>query len=199
MTGPAAALTQTELLALAMDAERRGDNGRSLAYLKEAAARADATAKICFLLGSEFAQLRLLDDAIIHMRRAIEIEPGFSIARFQLGMLFFTSGAVQEAVTVWEPLNFLPESDSLRHFHEAMLQLMADQPSGALSSIDRGVHLNTINQPLNGDMLMLAGEIRRLEDGSGNATPEAGPAADLEETGSNEHLFLSAYHRGRPH
>ena len=46
MTSTSPSLTQTELLALALEASRRGDAGRSLTYLKEAATREDATAEV---------------------------------------------------------------------------------------------------------------------------------------------------------
>jgi hypothetical protein len=45
-------LTQSELLALALEATRRGDAGHSMAYLKEAAVRGDVSADAMFLLGS---------------------------------------------------------------------------------------------------------------------------------------------------
>ena len=97
-------LTQAELLALALEATRRSDSGHAMAYLKQAAARADATPEACFLLGSEYAQIGLVEDALAHLHRAVALAPNYAIARFQLGLLHLTNAQPDEALAVWAPL-----------------------------------------------------------------------------------------------
>ncbi|MFT7724445.1 MAG: hypothetical protein QM788_16715 [Roseateles sp.] len=213
-------LTQTELLALALEASRRDDAGHALAYLKEAAGRADASAHALFMLGSEYAQLGLAAEAKASMARAVELGPDFPLARFQLGMLHVTSGEVEAAKAAWAPLASLgtlhPQA-YLAALHRGMLHLVADEFDAAVQALSEGVEQNHDNPPLNGDMRRVIDAIQHLpgRDGATSAAVEApapvpgsavaakpedavvsGAEAGLEP----EHLFISAYtHRGKPH
>jgi tetratricopeptide (TPR) repeat protein len=203
MTPSTPLLTQTELLALALEAIRKGDSGQSLGYLKEAAARSDATAEVCFLLGSEYAQLKLMEEARIHMHRAIEIAPAYAIARFQLGLLYLTHAMPNEAQAVWEPLTELGTGHPLGAFHQGLVHLIRDEAQEALHWLAQGVGLNTDNPALNHDMQLIIAELQRLQaSGAAPSVPmatssEATPAEAAAE--AENHLFLSTYQRGKVH
>ncbi|PTT78939.1 hypothetical protein DBR42_22460, partial [Pelomonas sp. HMWF004] len=148
-------LSQSELLALALEASRREDAGRALAYLKEASARADASPQALFMLGSEYAQLGLMDDAKASMARAVEVGPELAIARFQLGMLHVTSGEVDAARAAWAPLAALSADHPqayLAAFHQGMLHLVADEFDDAVAALGAGLAQNLENEALNHDM-----------------------------------------------
>jgi len=218
MTDSLGSLTADELLALTLDASRRGDTGHALAYLKEAATRPDASAQGLFMLGSEYAQIGLMTEAKVAMSRAVTLGPDFPIARFQLGMLHVTSGDTAQAKAVWAPLATLGESHSqgyLADFHRGMLHLVADEFDAALAALGQGLARNRENEPLNADMRRVMDAIEHLPGRSSAAaasveSPAPGtPAIELPASNSSEagaiddepaHLFINAYtHRGKPH
>lgn len=198
-------LTQAELLALAL-ASSRNDSGSALAYLKEAASRADVSAEALFMLGSEYAQLKLLPEAHASLTRAIELSPTLHIARFQLGLLQLSSGQVDEARATWAPLTLLDEQHPQRYlevFHCGLISLIADQFEEAAQALQEGLRLNRSNAPLNADMLRILDAIEHLP---GRPTSAPAPAHQGSKNAIGEaesepsHLFINAYtHRGPTH
>jgi tetratricopeptide (TPR) repeat protein len=180
-------LSPAQLLALAVDAARRGDDASSLSYLKAAAAREDASAEVYFLLGSQLAQVGATDEALQHMARAIELAPSYAIARFQLGLLLLTMGRSHDASAVWTPLAHLPADDPLRSFRQGLEHLIKDEYADAVAWLERGMALNTQVPALNEDMSLVIQRVQALQ--STTATKDASAAA--EEPAS--HLFLNAY------
>jgi tetratricopeptide (TPR) repeat protein len=215
MNRPLNLLTQQELLALAVEATRRGDSGHSLAYLKEAAERDDVAPEALFLLGSEYAQISMVDDARACLERAIAKAPNYAIARFQLGFLHLTGGQAQSALDAWEPLNeiddSLPQAPYLLAFHKGMQHLIRDEFEEALLCLEKGVGLNQDNPALNGNMQFIMDKLRAALAQQSSAvsanqslqppTLEQRPgdaAAAVDEDEAN-HLLINAYTRGKPH
>ncbi|MBW8743392.1 MAG: hypothetical protein JF628_03430 [Sphingomonas sp.] len=203
-------LSQGELLALALESSRREDSGHALAYLKEASSRPDASPQALFMLGSEYAQLGLMEDAKASMARAAEVGPDFVIARFQLGMLHVTSGEIDAAKAAWAPLASLAANHPqayLVSFHRGMLHLVADEFDAALTELNTGLTQNQENEALNTDMRRVIDAIEHLPGRSPGApvavpqpegAPTVAPAQDADVEPS--HLFITAYtHRGKPH
>lgn len=183
------ALTQAELLALALEASRRDDTGHAMAYLKEAASRNDATGEALFLLGSEYAQVGLVTEALAQMTRAVTVAPGLAIARFQLGMLHLTSGAPEAALSVWQALAELddahPQGRYLKPFHRGLQHLVADRFDACLAELASGIAANTENEALNADMRKVIDAINHLpgrsstgaDVGAGVGQPTVAPVA----------------------
>lgn len=184
------ALTQKELLALALEATRRGDAAHSLAYLKEAAARDDATGEACFLLGSEYAQIGLFDEAASNMQRAVDLAPEFPIARFQLGLLHLTSGRADEARQALTPLTELGDQHALAVLARGLDHLMADEFPQCIQCLEQGIGLNADNPALNADMQQLVERVKAAMASSPSTPAEADADAQPAEEG---HLFLNAY------
>lgn len=205
------ALSQGELLALALEASRRLDTGHAVAYLKEACSRMDAQPQALFMLGSEYAQLGLMDEAKAHMARAVQAAPDYAIARFQLGMLHVTSGEVGPARAAWEGLAALPDDHPQRYlaaFHRGMLHLVADEFDAAIAALQQGLAQNQENEALNGDMRKVIDAIEHLPGREGREPPAAPPVAEpaavapapADTDVEPSHLFINAYtHRGKPH
>ena len=215
------ALTQQELLALALEASQRGDTAHAVAYLKTAAARPDALPEALFMLGSEYAQAGLIDDARASMARSIEIAPTYAIARFQLGLLTLTTGDAAGALHILEPLEQLPPEHPqafLHDFQRGLKHLIADQFAPTVEALEQGIARNAEIEPLNGDMRRVIGTIRGLMDGSVQVTGQApadaasantpaaqsvaaAPASSAEASDKEAiHLFITAYTQGgKPH
>jgi len=190
------ALTQAELLALALEATRRGDSGHSMAYLKEAGAREDATEQAHFLLGSEYAQIGLMDQSRLHLQRAIDLNPGFAIARFQLGLLHLTNGQPQEALDIWAPLTALGGDHPLEIFRLGMQHLVRDEFADCIQCLERGIALNAENPALNANMQLVIERVKALPSEPPESGSKSGESAKEEPHG---HLFLNAYTGGKVH
>jgi tetratricopeptide (TPR) repeat protein len=181
-------LDQTELVRLALAASAAGDAGTAIAYLKEASGRADGSAAAHYLLGAEYAQIKLYDRAVDEMEAALALDPALSTARLQLGLLWLTGGNAERAAQVFAPLAELAADDALHHFGAGLCALIADRADVALAQLRAGLALNQSNPALNGDMQRIIDEVTRLR---ANAVPEqaeaAAPAAEA------SHVLLSAY------
>jgi tetratricopeptide (TPR) repeat protein len=145
-------LDDDELVHLAMEASREQRHGDAIGYLKQAVERSESNYKAVYLLAAQHAQIGLNDRAIEGFRKALEIEPNLSPARFQLGLLLLCNARVDEALAAWQPLGELDESDAYRHFGRGMECLCRDDFSGCEESLKRGIELNQVNPSLNADM-----------------------------------------------
>jgi tetratricopeptide (TPR) repeat protein len=197
-------LTQTELLALALEATRRGDAGRSLAYLKDAAAREDATAQVLFLLGSEYAQIGLRDEAMAAMQRAVDTEPGYAIARFQLGLLHLAGGQADQALQTWAPLEDLSQEGNvqvqyLQCFHRGMRSLIRDEFDDVQQHLAEGMALNSDNPALNANMKLILDDVAALSAGGPASATATEPANESDADEAANHLLVNVYTRGKPH
>ena len=128
-------------------------------------------ARLHFLRGSVLAGQKRYEAAIASIARAVEIAPSFTTARFQLGLLHFTSGDAETAERVWAPLLDLTADDPLKLFAIGLNALARDAWREAVELIERGIGLNTQNAPLNGNMRMVVDEVRAKFDGPGVAEP----------------------------
>ena len=128
--------------------------------------------RLQFLHGSVLAGDRDYTGARAAMARALEISPGFEIARFQLGFLEFTSGEPARAAETWAPFSGLPEAHPLRLFSEGLMRLAVDDVPGAVSRLRRGIELNDANPPLNKDMQLLISELSQAGEAGIEPTSE---------------------------
>lgn len=145
-------LDDDELVHLAMEASREQRHGDAIAYLKQAVERSDSNYRAVYLLAAQHAQIGLNDRAIEGFRKALEIEPKLSPARFQLGLLLLCNARVDEALAAWQPLDELAETDPYLHFARGMERLCRDDFAGCEESLKRGMALNQVNPSLNADM-----------------------------------------------
>ena len=184
MNSPLASLDQQELQKLAAAATARGDSAATLVYLKESVSRSNATAGAHYLLGIEYAELRMYDRAIDAIEAALALDPSLVLARFQLGLLHMTSGDGPRAIEVLAALDDLSEPNYLRNFGAGLCHMARDEFGAALDALRAGLVLNQDNAPLNTDMQRVIDDIVALQ--AANAEKEdATQDANL--------MFLSAY------
>lgn len=120
--------------------------------------------RLHFMRGSVLAGKSRPIEAHEAMQRAVEIAPGFAIARYQLGFFELTSGEAQRALSTWGPLLAEAEDNYLRVFVEGMTFLIRDEFEPCIEKFERGIALNQDNEPLNNDIRLLMGEIRKLAE-----------------------------------
>lgn len=120
--------------------------------------------RLHFMRGSILAGRSRPIEAHAAMVRAVEIAPGYRIARYQLGFFEMTSGEPERALSTWGPLLAGPADDYLRVFVEGMTHLIRDEFKQAIAQFERGISLNNENMPLNGDIRLLMTEVRKLAE-----------------------------------
>lgn len=132
-----------------------------------------ADARLHFLKGSLLAGSRRYGEARDAMLRAVEIAPGYAVARFQLGFLQLTSGDPAAAEATWAPLADLPQGHYLRLFSIGLGHFMRDDFAQAIALLKEGIARNTEILPINHDMALLLQESQKILDGG---TPAEAPA-----------------------
>src|SRR5690349_4814953 len=93
-----------QLMQQALTASQADDNEAAIRLWSEASLCEPASAAPHLLLGAEFAQCGRLIEAEASFANAILLSPALLIARFQLGLLQFTSGRVGVALLTWKPI-----------------------------------------------------------------------------------------------
>jgi len=178
----------------AIDASAAGDTQAAMRFLQEAIADLPGVALPHFLLGAEFAQAGQIEDAEAAYSRAVLLAPAFEIARFQLGLLQFTSGRSAVALLTWQPLSMLPDANPLQRFALAFAELAQDRFAEALAYFREGIDANHENQPLNVDMHKVVEKILTLQQ----VAERPGTEADPREAERDAHVLLSNYRQDGP-
>lgn len=118
--------------------------------------------RLHFMRGSVLAGQKEPIAAHAAMSHAVELAPDYAIARYQLGFFELTSGEAQRALSTWGPLLMREGDDYLRIFVEGMTFMMRDEFDDAIERFEKGLALNHENDPLNTDIRLLLGEVRKL-------------------------------------
>jgi tetratricopeptide (TPR) repeat protein len=181
------------LMREAMAASQRHDSDTALALLARVSELAPSAAVPYLLTAGELAQMGRYDEAETAYVRAILLDPNLYIARFQLGLLQFTSGKVPMAMLTWQPLTTLGDEHPLSLIVRGFAELAQDNMSEAAGLFHAGMAANKDNEPLNRDIAMV---LQRMADAGGGGKP-AEPAP-LEQPAksdalSSAHVLLSNY------
>lgn len=174
------------LLAEGLDASRQGRAEAALDLFAQASAAAPASAVPHFLAGSEHAGSGNVDAAEAAFARALLLAPEFALARYQLGLLQFSSRRAAMALLTWQPLFALPQGDPLGHFVRGFEALARDSYGEALGHYREGLACADINQAMAADIQRLVAAVHDLP----------GPIDEAEAAGN--HVLLSGYGKG-PH
>lgn len=181
-------LDQAELLQLALNASGEGDAGTAIGYLKEAVSRPDGSAAAHYMLGAEYAQIKMYDRAIDEMEAALALDPALSVARLQLALLRLADNDSVRANEVLLGLEQLGSQDPLHHFGRGLRHLIGEDLAQAEACLTEGIALNQVNEALNGDMRQVLTQIGVLRAAEPAALPQA---AEMGEGARN--ILLSAY------
>jgi tetratricopeptide (TPR) repeat protein len=136
-----------------------------------------------FLIGSEHASLGQFAEAESAFARAVLLSPAFPLARYQLGLLQFSSQRAAVALLTWQPLLDLPETDALLHFVRGLSALAQNAFDQALGHFHTGLACQPANPALCGDIRQLVEAVERLATADGDTGSDA-PAT---------HVLLSTY------
>jgi len=163
--------------------------------------------KTLLLQAGAYAQAQDYDCAEATYIAALQRAPDLAIARFQLGLLQFTSARPAVASTTWRALDRLDDRHPLKLFKTAFECLARDEFDSAIHWLHEGIAHNSENQPLNRDMQMVIDRVGELHLGSGTKnTPGADAAAseaasraeggrdeDVPDPETQAHFLVSTY------
>ena len=181
-------LDAEELLFLALQAMEQERDEDAISCLKRGLALEPKSGILHHLLGAMYAQLGMIDRAIDEMTEAVTHAPQLHMARFQLGLLHFTSTDVEAAEKVWEPLSQLPADNPLCLFRSGLMHLARDEFALCVKELRLGIERNTDHPSLNHDMRMLADMAEEAIAGGTASTEPAPPPVD-----AARHVLLSGY------
>ena len=165
-------------------ASQANDTRAAISLFEQAAALTPESGLPHFLLGSEFAALGAVDKAELAFANAVLLAPAFHLARYQLGLLQFSSGRAAVALVSWGPLLTLDEGEALPHFVRGFAALAQDQFDAARAHFESGLERNSNNPALSDD-------IRKVMDRM-EAPPEVPVRAAAEDHSAN-HILISNY------
>lgn len=177
------------LIAEGLEASRAERTEAALDFFSQASALLPSSGVPHFLIGSEHASAGNIDAAEAAFARAVLLAPDFALARYQLGLLQFSSQRAAMALLTWQPLFTLPGPDPLGHFVRGFEALARDSFGEALHHYREGLACNDINQALAADIQRVVEAVERLPR-------EPGEAAEPEPQAN--HVLLSSYAKG-PH
>lgn len=140
--------------------------------------------RLHFLKGSMVASLGKSIEAYHAFKMAVELEPDFWIARFQLGFFQLTSGESENALKTWARLDMLPQEHYLKLFSVGLRHLVRDEFAQCIAHLESGIQANTENLPLNKDMALIIERTKPLLHDNAEQT-------DIDEEESITSLLLS--------
>ena len=182
--------TLPPLLAQALEASASGDADLALNLFAQATKDPETSAWAHFLMGAEYAALGKMDEAEAGFSTAVLLAPGMLVARYQLGLLQFSSGRVPAAFLSWQPLVEGDPDTALCQWIKGFAALAQDDFEAARSHFEAGIALNADNPPMSADIRRVIAEIDQLAASSGTAPT---PAPESAEEGDTAHVLLSNY------
>ncbi|MBA2964197.1 MULTISPECIES: hypothetical protein [Ramlibacter] len=141
-----------------------------------------------FLMASEHAAEGRTEAAERAFANAVLLAPGFHLARYQLGLLQFSSERAGAALVTWQPLLDLPAGQPLGHFVRGFAALARDGFGAALDEFRLGLACSEGQPALAADIERVVAAVQKLAPPADGSPPPADAAAG--------HVLLSAYARG---
>ena len=176
-------LNSRELMHMAIHASANGLPDDGVRALKDLLEQEPDNANAHFLLAADFAEIALLNEAVLHYQKAIDLDPKLDLARIQYALLLTALDRLEDADSVLQ--HFLAEEPPtcFTEFAKGLTFLFAEDLATARAHFAKGIAQNTVSEELNDDMRRLIAQI-----------DEAQPDAGVAESPSTSHL-LSAYNK----
>lgn len=191
-------ITVDELIQKGLAASARNLTEEAMRLFQQAASQAPQAGLPHFLLGAELASSGRMDEAEAAYANAVLLAPDLHMARYQLGLVQFTSGRAAMALVTWGPLFALPTTHALQQAVHGFAALAQDDFGPAVVHFRTSMELNQDNAPLNRDLQLV---IRTIEEHIATPKQSEGPQAKPETEAQHDgelHVLLSNYQRSGP-
>lgn len=174
------------LIDAGLAASRDNHVQQALDLFREAGVEAPGSGIPHFLIGSEHAAAGDMAAAESAFANAVLLSPEFMLARYQLGLLQFTSSRAAVALVTWGPLFALPSAQSLGHFVRGFAALAQDRFADCLEHLRAGLACDEVNPAVGADIRQVIDAVERLPQVQGGAPRETAAS----------HVLLAGYGRG---
>jgi hypothetical protein len=115
-----------------------------------------------FLMASEHAADGRIEAAERAFANAVLLAPAFHLARYQLGLLQFSSERAGAALVTWQPLLDLPGGQALGHFVRGFAALARDGFEVALQQFQQGLACSEAQPALAADIERVIAAVQRI-------------------------------------
>lgn len=137
---------------LALNAISEKAHDRAIDHLKEITS-GEYYSRAVYLLGAEYAEIGMYDRAKQSFQSIIDVEPLKEMVRLQKSLLHIFLGEQHEArLCLGQLVEVQNEANFIYWFAQGMLVSLDSQNQKAIEYLKKGVELNEVNEPLNGDM-----------------------------------------------
>jgi tetratricopeptide (TPR) repeat protein len=192
-----------ELMSEGLRASKSNDSGRAIDLWTQAAALSPSSGMLHFLIGSEWAATGRFDHAEAEFANAVLLDSSLLVARYQLGLIQFSSGRAAVALLTWEALlqedTSKQDAKALAAFVRGHAALAQDDFAQALDQYQLGLDCSVSNPALAGDirkMMLRIAELGKVSSAAAQAPTDA--SKDSEQEAS--HVLLSNYvQQSKPH
>jgi serine/threonine-protein kinase len=139
-----------------------------------------------------------IEDATALLRKAVEIDPSFVNAHYDLGILYWQTGQHEEAAKAFRAVTQLTPRDAYAHQHLGLELAMTGRPAEAIDELKAAIALRPSEYPLHmdlGAMLRSQGRLEEAADSFRQATtikPQAGGWSDLAAVLLDQGRFVEA-------
>jgi tetratricopeptide (TPR) repeat protein len=179
------------LLNAGIAASQGNDLERALSLFAQASAAMPGWGLPHFLSGSEYASLGQWDKAEAELANAVLLSPDLHLARYQLGLLQFSSGRAAAALVTWQSLLAEGLEPSLADFVRGFAALAQDAFEDARAHFERGLANAGVNPAVAGDIQKVLHNFP--------AAAQAGSAAHALALESSSHVLVANYDRFKLH
>ncbi|MFV5536459.1 tetratricopeptide repeat protein [Acinetobacter pittii] len=154
-----------ETLKLAIHASEHGDTHSAIRYLTELLNIQPDHGAACYFLAMQYAEIGLFERAITTLQHAVEINPTFDIAQFQLGLLYLQTQQTLQAEQIFSGLSLSSHDPALTAFSLGYLALFKEQIPNAIHHFQEGIAVCS-NDALSNDIKRVIAQVENAAQNS---------------------------------
>ncbi|MGE9799094.1 tetratricopeptide repeat protein [Acinetobacter baumannii] len=154
-----------ETLKLAIHASEHGDAHSAIRYLTELLNIQPGHGAACYFLAMQYAEIGLFERAITTLQHAVEINPTFDIAQFQLGLLYLQTQQMLQAEQIFSGLSVSSHDPALTAFSLGYLALFKEQIPNAIHHFQEGIAVCS-NDALSNDIKRVIAQVENAAQNS---------------------------------
>ncbi|MEI1689490.1 tetratricopeptide repeat protein [Acinetobacter baumannii] len=154
-----------ETLKLAIHASEHGDAHSAIRYLTELLNIQPDHGAACYFLAMQYAEIGLFERAITTLQHAVEINPTFDIAQFQLGLLYLQTQQTLQAEQIFSGLSLSSHDPALTVFSLGYLALFKEQIPNAIHHFQEGIAVCS-NDALSNDIKRVIAQVENAAQNS---------------------------------
>ncbi|CAA0275817.1 hypothetical protein J9896_18470 [Acinetobacter baumannii] len=154
-----------ETLKLAIHASEHGDAHSAIRYLTELLNIQPDHGAACYFLAMQYAEIGLFERAITTLQHAVEINPTFDIAQFQLGLLYLQTQQTLQAEQIFSGLSVSSHDPALTAFSLGYLALFKEQIPNAIHHFQEGIAVCS-NDALSNDIKRVIAQVENAAQNS---------------------------------